>query len=338
MIWFVIASISPGLLLIGAAIAGGSWAWLSLGYMTLCVYIMDRLGRTAPSAPAASSRLAASALSVLLALLHILLVVLCLKRVPDLGLLDATVTTLTLGLFMGQVSHPNAHELIHHGTRSMRRLGLFIYSSMLIGHHVSAHLRVHHVHVATRQDPNSARAGEGFYRFWLRAWTGSFARGLAAENRARNQRDPRPSPLSHPYLSYVVIALAMCALAWVLSGTGGLVVLLAASFYGQMQIFLADYVQHYGLRRNPDARGKPEPVGPGHSWNAPHWYSSAMMLNAPRHSDHHLNPKRRFPELQLRSDMPVLPYSLPVMSVIALLPPIWRRLMDRRARALQAVG
>jgi alkane 1-monooxygenase len=28
--------------------------------------------------------------------------------------------------------------------------------------------------------------------------------------------------------------------------------------------------------------------------------------------------------------MPKLPYSLPIMAVIALVPPLWRRVMDRR--------
>lgn len=102
----------------------------------------------------------------------------------------------------------------------------------------------------------------------------------------------------------------------------------------QSQIFLADYVQHYGLVRAMDASGRAEPVGAAHSWSAPHRYSSAMMLNAPRHSDHHLHAKRRYSELQLRPVMPVLPYSLPVMAAIALVPPLWRRMMARRLAQL----
>jgi alkane 1-monooxygenase len=55
-----------------------------------------------------------------------------------------------------------------------------------------------------------------------------------------------------------------------------------------------------------------------------------MMLNAPRHSDHHAHPGRPWPELALDAGMPVLPQSLPVMATIALWPPAWRALMDRR--------
>ena len=57
-----------------------------------------------------------------------------------------------------------------------------------------------------------------------------------------------------------------------------------------------------------------------------------MTLNAPRHSDHHVTPQRPYPALQLEPDhMPVLPQSLPVMAVTALVPPLWRKIMDPRA-------
>jgi alkane 1-monooxygenase len=98
---------------------------------------------------------------------------------------------------------------------------------------------------------------------------------------------------------------------------------------------LSDYVQHYGLSRRIMADGKPEPVGSRHSWNAPHLMSSALMLNAPRHSDHHANPARPFPALRLEDNMPMLPRSLPVMACVALFPRLWRRVMDPRVALLQ---
>ena len=61
-----------------------------------------------------------------------------------------------------------------------------------------------------------------------------------------------------------------------------------------------------------------------------------MMLNAPRHSDHHLRPARAFPQLEITPEtMPVLPHSLPVMAVVALVPPLWRRVMDHRVAKWQ---
>lgn len=61
-----------------------------------------------------------------------------------------------------------------------------------------------------------------------------------------------------------------------------------------------------------------------------------MMLNAPRHSDHHQNPGRRFPALRLDTGtMPMLPAPMPVMATLALFPTVWRRIMDPRVSAWQ---
>ena len=65
-----------------------------------------------------------------------------------------------------------------------------------------------------------------------------------------------------------------------------------------------------------------------------------MMLNAPRHADHHVHPARPYPELRLSPDgrAPLLPYSLPVMATLALVPPLWHKVMDKRLSRLRALA
>ncbi|OUS35168.1 alkane 1-monooxygenase [Rhodobacterales bacterium 56_14_T64] len=331
MIWFAIASLSPLVLLAAACLWGGLWPLLALLYMSVLVVLLDQIARHLQTSTAGPG---ADLLSGVLALGHLALLLAGLRAIAYMPWGEALPMGLAMGLFMGQVSHPNAHEMIHHPHRWMRRLGMVIYTSMLIGHHVSAHLRVHHVKVATARDPNTARRGEGFYRFFLRAWLGSFRAGLRADNAARARKSPLPATWTHPYLGYFGGAAGALALIWIGVGLQAIFAYVLIAGFAQSQIFLADYVQHYGLVRAVDETGRAEPVGATHSWNAPHWYSSAMMLNAPRHSDHHLHPKRRYPELQLHPDMPVLPYSLAVMAAIALVPPLWRRMMARRLAQL----
>ena len=129
------------------------------------------------------------------------------------------------------------------------------------------------------------------------------------------------------------LALALFALL-VAIGLGGLTSAILYFFlcvFAQSQLMISDYVQHYGLQRQSHD-GRPEPVSDRHSWNAPHRFTSHMMLNAPRHSAHHAHPDRRFVALTLPDPdrAPMLPYSLPAMSVIALAPPLWRRVMHPR--------
>jgi alkane 1-monooxygenase len=336
MIRFAVATLGMAALLALALALGGPFPALALAAITLGVWALDKLAAlAAPDAPGAEFP-AGAGLSLVLGLLHFPLLyggvaVLASER----GAWDKLLVFLALSLFLGQVSNSNAHELIHRAARAPRRLGVAVYCSLLFGHHASAHLRVHHRHAATEADPSSARLGEGFYRFALRAAPGAFRAGLCAESRLRAGR-ARARGL-HPYLWYTAGAAASLTAAAAIGGLRGLAALLALSAYAQLQLLLSDYVQHYGLRRRSLPSGKPEPVGPQHSWNAPQAASSALMLNAPRHSDHHARPARPYPGLALdRGAMPMLPFALPVMACIALVPPLWRRVMDRRARRWRA--
>ncbi|WP_415256959.1 alkane 1-monooxygenase [Sulfitobacter sp.] len=332
MIWYAIASLTPAVLLALACLFGGVWPLTALLSVTLLVFTLDRITRQMPARDKSGRDI-----SLTLAAAHFALLPLGVWALAGdgLGTTDKVLIFLGLGMFFGQVSNSNAHELIHTSNRWTRRIGMAIYCSLLYGHHVSAHLRVHHIHVATDADPNSARLGEGFYAFALRALSGEFMTGLHAETTHRARATALPI-WSHPYVAYVAGGALTLGGAAIIGGWGGVLHMFAIAFYAQMQLLLSDYVQHYGLRRKPRADGRIEPVGPQHSWNAPQWYSSAMMLNAPRHSDHHMRPARAFPALEVAPNtMPILPRSLPVMAALALVPPIWRRVMDHRVARWQ---
>ncbi|MCD1616549.1 alkane 1-monooxygenase [Salipiger marinus] len=338
MIRFATATLLATALLAAALIHGGAaLAGLALAYITVLTWALDHVAAlAAPDLPEAEFP-AGDGLALLLGLAHLPLLYggVAVLASPETPALTRGLLFLALGLYLGQVSNSVAHELIHRPGRGLRRLGTLVFVSLLFGHHVSAHLRVHHVHAATPRDPNSAPLGQSWYRFAPRAWIGSFRAGYRAEQRLR----AAGAGGLHPYALYLGGGLASLVLAAGLGGGGGVLALLALGAYAQAQLLLSDYVQHYGLRRRQLAPGRYAPVGPAHSWNAPQGWSAALMVNAPRHSDHHTSPARAYPGLRLdRQTMPVLPYALPVMAVIALIPPLWRRLMDRRARALRPDG
>lgn len=337
-IFMTVTLMAPALIAMGA-VWGGSWAVAGLIWMTALTASLDHLITRTLATVDGDEFPAADGLSMTLTVAHFslwFLVIVALSGVNGLVLWEKLAVFAGAGLFMGQVSNSNAHELIHRPSRWLRRAGRWVYISMLFGHHTSAHTLVHHVQVGTRSDPSTARAGESFYRFFARAWIGGFRAGLQAEN----QRIARTSRAKwrHPYVSYMVgAALALATAAFIGGGTGVFAAICLSSF-AQTQLMLSDYVQHYGLSRRIIGNGKPEPVGSRHSWNAPHVMSSALMLNAPRHSDHHAHPGKPFPALRLNDDMPLLPRSLPVMACVALYPRLWRRVMDPRAALWQEAG
>lgn len=326
--------------LLGLGIAfGGPWLWAALLYMGVLTILLDQLipltagedeGEEFPGADLLLILIGGLALALLPAATWAIAGPSALTRA------ERIVTFFATGFWLGQVAHPAAHELIHRPRRALFRLGTAVYVAILFGQHASAHRLVHHRAVATPEDPNSARAGESFYRFARRAWIGSFRQGFRAETALRSARHSRlhsrlhsgrraGRPGLHPYAVYLTGSAAALVLATLIAGLSGLLTWAALALHATSQILLSDYVQHYGLTRAHLADGRLEPVGPAHSWNTAHWFSSAMMLNAPRHSDHHAHPFRPYPALRLPADAPRLPWPLPLACALALSPRLWRR-------------
>lgn len=332
MALFALAALTPFAALALGIWAGGLWVLPGLLYMAGLTACLDHLIRlTAPDAPEGAEFPAADTLLLAIGLAHLVLFPLTIWAIAgDSGLspLARVILFIGAGQMFGQISNPAAHELIHRGNRGLYRLGVAAYATMLNAHHASAHRLVHHRHVATPLDPNSAQAGESFYRFLPRAYFGSFRAGLAAET----EMLARKGSGLHPYALYLPAQAAALALGYALAGWPGLAVWAALALYATAQLMLSDYVQHYGLTRAQSADGRYEPVSDRHSWNAPHWFSSGLMLNAPRHSDHHAHPSRPYPALRLPEpdSAPWLPWSLPVASAVALVPPLWHRRMKHR--------
>lgn len=339
---FLIATLAPVPLLLLAGLIGGLFSLAALLWMTGVLYAIDEiLKRQGIAAPTPAHAESADRLSVLLAGLHFVLLVFAvwtLSRAAGFGPLSWIATLLAFGLWFGQVSNSNAHELIHRTDPRLFRLGMWVYISLLFGHHTSAHRLVHHRFVATTDDPSTASEGEGFWTFALRAWPGAFVAGREMEAHRRARR-PAKAGLKgiDPYTVYLAGAAGFATAMLVLFGLSGLVTYLLLAAHAQLQLLLSDYVQHYGLERRKLPSGALEPAGPQHSWDAPHAFSGFLMLNAPRHADHHAHPGRPWPELQLSpgGQAPLLPYSLPVMASIALVPPLWHRVMDRRLAKLR---
>jgi alkane 1-monooxygenase len=326
---FTIATLSPAVLIALGAISGGVWVLAAFLYMILLSAVLDlAINAVLPDGTDAEFP-GETALSVVLVAAHFGALALTLIALSGpMPLAEKAALFVAMGLFAGQISNSNAHELIHKRNRLLHRLGMWVYISLLYGHHTSTHVLIHHVAVATDGDPNSAPKGRSFYRFVPAAWGRTFRLGYQAEAQ-RLIRANRPK-WRHPYVTYLLGAALCIALAGVI---GNVWWYLALAAYAQVQLLLSDYIQHYGLRRKINDLGKAEPVANDHSWNSPHWLASAMMLNAPRHSDHHVSPMRSFGQLR-QTDGPQWPYPLPVMATIALFPPLWRRVMHRQMRAL----
>jgi alkane 1-monooxygenase len=237
-----------------------------------------------------------------------------------------------MGVISGTIGINYAHELLHQKPRLDRWLADILLASVLYGHFRSEHLLVHHRHVATPRDTVTARHGEGFYRFLPRVLWRSLLSAWAAERAMLARRDLPPWHRSNPFWRFAALEAAFLALAFALGGWAGvaLFALQAAVAVGQLE--LVNYIEHYGLTRRHLGGGRYEPVRPHHSWNSAQKASNWLLINLQRHSDHHFKPDRPFPLLQTYPEdaAPQLPAGYPVMTIAALIPPLWRRIMTPR--------
>ena len=249
-----------------------------------------------------------------------------------LGPVEQWALFVALGILSGTVGINYSHELMHQSSRIERWLGDVLLAMVLYSHFRSEHLRVHHRYVGTPRDPVTARFGEGYHRYFLRVLTSCPKSAFAAEADLLARKDRPWHHWSNPFWRYWVLQAAMLALAFAIGGLWGLFLFATQAFWAIFQLELVNYVEHYGLTRKHLGEGRYEHVLPRHSWNASHKASNWLLINLQRHSDHHYKPDRRFPLLQTHSAgaAPQLPYGYPVMTIAALVPPLWRRIMDPR--------
>ena len=58
-----------------------------------------------------------------------------------------------------------------------------------------------------------------------------------------------------------------------------------------------------------------------------------FLFNLQRHSDHHASPGRRYQVLRHFDQAPQLPNGYAGMVLLALVPPLWRKVMDPKVEA-----
>ncbi|MCW8808690.1 MAG: alkane 1-monooxygenase [Rhodanobacter sp.] len=245
------------------------------------------------------------------------------------GMLGWVVST---GIIGGVLAINPAHELIHKATRLEPVVGGILLSSVGYQGFKVEHVRGHHVHVATPRDSSSARMGESVYAFVPRALWLNVRNAWRLEFRRLCERGIAPWSWRNEMIRWGLLWLAFLAVFAALGGMRGLLFFLAQGLIAAATLEVINYVEHYGLSRKEIAPGRYERVTHHHSWNSPQRYTNWLLFNLQRHSDHHEQARRRYQALIHHEDSPQLPAGYATMFVLALLPPLWRRVMDHRAR------
>ena len=251
---------------------------------------------------------------------------------PSLSTVDKVGLALTLGMVSG-VAINTAHELGHKRDDLERWLSRVALAQSGYGHFFIEHNRGHHVKVATPEDPASARLGESFYAFLPRTVLGSLRSALELERVRLEQLGRGFWTMRNEIFS--AWAMSVVLFGALVAGFGTVVIpfLLLQAVIGFSLLEVVNYLEHYGLLRQRRDDGRYERTRPEHSWNSNSTASNVLLYHLQRHSDHHANPLRRYQALRHFEEAPQLPTGYAGMIVTAVIPPLWRRVMDHRVLA-----
>ena len=252
----------------------------------------------------------------------------------DLGVVASLGLALTVGCVSG-IAINTAHELGHKRASLERWLSKVALAQTGYGHFFIEHNRGHHVRVATPEDPASSRLGESFYRFWPRTVSGSLRSAWELEAERLRRLESGPLTFRNDILSAWAMTVVLFGVLSAVFGLGVLPWLLVQAVFGFSLLEVVNYLEHYGLRRlkRDDGTDRYERTRPEHSWNSDNVSSNVLLYHLQRHSDHHAHPTRRFQALRHFDEEPELPSGYATMIVLAVIPPLWRRVMDPRVLA-----
>lgn len=242
-------------------------------------------------------------------------------QAPTLDWPDLIALALSCGYVVGGIGIVLAHELGHRRALTDRALARCLLLTAGFGHYVIEHNRGHHRAAATHDDPATARVHEGLWQFLPRYFSGIFVDAVRLSRQ-------RPGRINEA-LALLAVTLMLYALMFAAGGIKTLVFCIVQSLLALLLVGTIDYVEHWGLVR-ATVNGKPERMGTAHTWDCANRVADLMLFNLPRHASHHIEPSLSCDQLYRSAASPQMPTGYAGMSLLAMLPPLYKRIMTPR--------
>ncbi|RLT95103.1 alkane 1-monooxygenase [Ketobacter sp.] len=227
------------------------------------------------------------------------------------------------GLMIGMVGTITGHELTHRTWDPISMwVGRWLLAFSFDSNFAIEHVYGHHRYVSTTEDPATAPRGRNVYaHIVISTLRGNLSAWRIEQARLQKKRQRLFSLHNVAIRGYLMSATILLASYWV-AGWAGVLFFSAAGVWGKALLEIVNYMEHYGMVRNPET-----PVQPRHSWNTNKRFSSWSMFNLTRHSHHHAQGEVPYHELQPYRDAPMMINGYLTTIAIALVPPLWHKLM-----------
>ncbi|WP_452221617.1 alkane 1-monooxygenase [Lacinutrix salivirga] len=223
-----------------------------------------------------------------------------------------------------------AHELGHRQTTNERFLGKALLLPSFYMHFYIEHNYGHHLHAATPEDPATARYNQSVYSFWFTSTFRQYFKSWSIQNTLLKNNNQSFFSIKNDMLWFTIFQVAYLLVVFLVFGFNGFVFALASGIIGFILLETVNYIEHYGLLRLKTKSGRYERVKQMHSWNSNHVIGRIVLYELTRHSDHHYKTNKKYQILDCHEDSPQMPYGYPTSMLIALCPPLWFKIMNKR--------
>ena len=235
----------------------------------------------------------------------------------------------SIGIITGGFGITIAHELIHRTTKWERGLGVYILNLVSYAPFRIEHVHGHHRNVATPFDPATAKKGEHIYAFIPKAIVGVFKGAKKIEDsRIVRLKKSGYTFFYHRIYQYIFFTLITSIFIYLLFGFIGIFIFFFQSLVAISLLEMVDYIEHYGLQRKMLPDGTFEPIGANHSWDTNFFLTNTSLYNLGKHAKHHQIASLPFQQLESTHGANNYPFGYSTAVLIALYPPLWRKLVD----------
>ena len=312
------------------------YAWVLLPIVELCIH-PNKKNMNAAAEELAKKDMTYDYLLYIIVVLQFIVLYRFLTAMQIKGLPWWVITgrIFSMGLVCGTFGINVAHELGHRINKYEQVFAKALLLTSLYMHFFIEHNKGHHKNVATPEDPSSARFNEPVYSFYFRTMIYSYRSAWKIANAEMIKKGYPVFHWRNEMLQVQCIQLMFVAAIWLMFGWLITLYFMAAATIGFTLLETVNYIEHYGLQRKLIAAGKYERALPQHSWNSNHILGRLMLFELSRHSDHHYMASRKYQVLQHHEEAPQLPTGYPGSMILALLPPAWFYIMNRKIKKLE---
>ncbi|OBX23980.1 alkane 1-monooxygenase [Gelidibacter algens] len=237
---------------------------------------------------------------------------------------------LSVGIVLGVNGINVAHELGHRQSTNERYLGKALLLPALYMHFYIEHNFGHHLHAATKEDPATARYNQTVYSFWITSVFRQYANAWRIQINLLKGRNAAFISSYNDMLWYALLQIAYLVTVFLIFGNAAFIFALFAGIVGFVLLETVNYIEHYGLIRTKLPSGRYERVSKIHSWNSNHVIGRIVLYELTRHSDHHYKSTKKYQILDCHLESPQMPFGYPTSMVLALMPPLWFAIMNKR--------